>query len=161
MIWHNIDAEEADRLESRSICWKNCALSQNWQAGTELALLFQAYHQKRCPFVIDYLIDLASRGRRRLMIRLVKALTGTADQTRPDGRSEGCGLHPQGFTPTSLTSPVRKTARRTNTDLPAVRYPQSHTLAAIYTGRAELLSGQYEFQCLHGMGEPLCEQVTR
>ena len=26
---------------SRSICWKNCALSQNWQAGTELALLFR------------------------------------------------------------------------------------------------------------------------
>ncbi len=26
--------------------------------------------------------------------------------------------------------------------------------------RAKLLSGSYEFQCLHGMGEPLYEQVT-
>jgi RHH-type proline utilization regulon transcriptional repressor/proline dehydrogenase/delta 1-pyrroline-5-carboxylate dehydrogenase len=33
--------------------------------------VIQAY-QKRCPFVIDYLTDLASRSRRRLMIRLVK-----------------------------------------------------------------------------------------
>ncbi|MBD3717146.1 proline dehydrogenase family protein [Enterobacter hormaechei] len=33
--------------------------------------LSEAY-QKRCPFVIDYLIDSASRSRRRLMIRLVK-----------------------------------------------------------------------------------------
>lgn len=36
-----------------------------------IGFVIQAY-QKRCPFVIDYLIDLATRSRRRLMIRLVK-----------------------------------------------------------------------------------------
>ncbi len=34
----NIDAEEADRLRSRSICWKNSASNPNWRAGTALAL---------------------------------------------------------------------------------------------------------------------------
>lgn len=33
----NIDAEEADRLEISSTCWKNCASSRNWPAGTGLA----------------------------------------------------------------------------------------------------------------------------
>ena len=37
----NIDAEEADRLEISLDLLENCALSQNWQAGTELALLFR------------------------------------------------------------------------------------------------------------------------
>ena len=32
----NIDAEEADRLEISSTCWKNCASSRNWPAGTGL-----------------------------------------------------------------------------------------------------------------------------
>ncbi len=35
------------------------------------------------------------------------------------------------------------------------------TLATIYhLARQQLLRGQYEFQCLHGMGEPLYEQVV-
>ncbi len=34
----NIDAEEADRLEILPrTCWKNCASSRNWPAGTGLA----------------------------------------------------------------------------------------------------------------------------
>ncbi|TBL32862.1 hypothetical protein EYY80_37575, partial [Klebsiella oxytoca] len=36
-----------------------------------IGFVIQAY-QKRCPLVIDYIIDLARRSRRRLMIRLVK-----------------------------------------------------------------------------------------
>ncbi|MDI8954206.1 hypothetical protein MJO10_28165, partial [Salmonella enterica subsp. enterica serovar Anatum] len=37
----------------------------------------------------------------------------------------------------------------------------AHTLAAIYhLAGQNYYPGQYEFQCLHGMGEPLYEQVT-
>ncbi|MGS6315858.1 L-glutamate gamma-semialdehyde dehydrogenase, partial [Enterobacter hormaechei] len=37
----------------------------------------------------------------------------------------------------------------------------AHTLAAIYSLAGQnYYPGQYEFQCLHGMGEPLYEQVT-
>lgn len=37
----NIDAEEADRWRSPSICWKNSVSSLNWQAGTASVLLFR------------------------------------------------------------------------------------------------------------------------
>ncbi len=68
----NIDAEEADRLEiSLDLLEKNCASNRSWPAGTESAFVIRAY-QKRCPFVIDSLIDMATRSRRRLMIRPVK-----------------------------------------------------------------------------------------
>ncbi|WP_122563133.1 bifunctional proline dehydrogenase/L-glutamate gamma-semialdehyde dehydrogenase PutA, partial [Pseudomonas viridiflava] len=49
---------------------------------------------------------------------------------------------------------------------PEVIYPQfathnAHTLAAIYQIAGQnYYPGQYEFQCLHGMGEPLYEQVV-
>src|SRR5690606_23200499 len=45
-------------------------------------------------------------------------------------------------------------------------YPQfathnAHTLAAVYHMAGQnYYRGQYEFQCLHGMGEPLYEEVT-
>lgn len=49
--------------------------------------------------------------------------------------------------------------------MPNLIYPQfathnAHTGGDLSVGRAELLPRQYEFQCLHGMGEPLYEQVT-
>ena len=50
--------------------------------------------------------------------------------------------------------------------VPNLIYPQfathnAHTLAAIYQLAGQnYYPGQYEFQCLHGMGEPLYEQVT-
>ena len=67
----NIDAEEADRLElSLDLLERLCfePSLQDWQG---IGFVIQAY-QKRCPAVIDYLIDLARRSGHRLMIRLVK-----------------------------------------------------------------------------------------
>jgi proline dehydrogenase len=37
----NIDAEEADRLEISSTCWRSCALNQSWPAGTGSASSFR------------------------------------------------------------------------------------------------------------------------
>ncbi len=67
----NIDAEEADRLEiSLDLLEKLCFEPQlaGWNG---IGFVIQAY-QKRCPFAIDAVIDMAQRSRRRLMIRLVK-----------------------------------------------------------------------------------------
>ncbi|MFP3498172.1 proline dehydrogenase family protein, partial [Pseudomonas sp. SIMBA_059] len=50
--------------------------------------------------------------------------------------------------------------------VPEAIYPQfathnAHTLSAIYhIAGQNYYPGQYEFQCLHGMGEPLYEQVV-
>ena len=63
----NIDAEEADRLElSLDLLERLCfePSLQDWQG---IGFVIQAY-QKRCPAVIDYLIDLARRSGHRLMI---------------------------------------------------------------------------------------------
>ena len=67
----NIDAEEANRLEL-SLDLMEALVSDPDLAGFNgIGFVVQAY-QKRCPFVIDYLIDLARRHNQKLMIRLVK-----------------------------------------------------------------------------------------
>ncbi|MBB5207838.1 RHH-type proline utilization regulon transcriptional repressor/proline dehydrogenase/delta 1-pyrroline-5-carboxylate dehydrogenase [Chiayiivirga flava] len=70
-IGFTIDAEEADRLELSldviAAVYEDPSLD-GWE-GYGLAV--QAY-QKRAPFVLDFLIDLARRAGRRMPVRLVK-----------------------------------------------------------------------------------------
>ncbi|MGC8001371.1 proline dehydrogenase family protein, partial [Salmonella enterica] len=66
----NIDAEEADRLELSLDMMEELVADPDLAGFDGLGFVVQGY-QKRCPFVIDYLVDLARRNGRRLMIRLV------------------------------------------------------------------------------------------
>ena len=61
-----------------------------------IGFVVQAY-QKRCPFVIDWLIDLAGRSGHRLMVRLVKGAYWDSEIKRAqvDGLEGYPGLHPQ------------------------------------------------------------------
>ncbi|WP_192814814.1 proline dehydrogenase family protein, partial [Pseudomonas avellanae] len=67
----NIDAEEADRLELSLDLLERLCFEPQLTGWNGIGFVIQAY-QKRCPYVIDYVIDLARRSRHRLMIRLVK-----------------------------------------------------------------------------------------
>jgi RHH-type proline utilization regulon transcriptional repressor/proline dehydrogenase/delta 1-pyrroline-5-carboxylate dehydrogenase len=159
----NIDAEEADRLEiSLDLLEKLCTEPQlrDWDG---LGFVVQAY-QKRCPFVIDYVINLASRSKRRLMVRLVKGAYWDAEIKRAqiDGLDDYPVYTRKLYTDISYVACARKLL-----DAPDEVYPQfathnAHTLAAIYqlAEPARHHPQQYEFQCLHGMGESLYEQVV-
>ena len=67
----NIDAEEADRLEISLDLLEALCFDPELAGWNGIGFVVQAY-QKRCPSVIDYLIDLARRSRHRIMVRLVK-----------------------------------------------------------------------------------------
>jgi RHH-type proline utilization regulon transcriptional repressor/proline dehydrogenase/delta 1-pyrroline-5-carboxylate dehydrogenase len=127
-----------------------------------IGFVIQAY-QKRCPFVIDWLIDLARRsrppadgppGQGRLL--------GQRNQARPGRRPGGLpGLHPQAHTDVSYLACARKLLAAPDAIYPQFATHNAHTLAAIYRWPGRTTTpGQYEFQCLHGMGEPLYEQVV-
>ncbi len=124
--------------------------------------MIQAY-QKRCPFVIDYLIDLATRSRRRLMIRLVKGAYWDSEIKR--AQMEGLEGYPvytrKVYTDVSYLACAKKLLAVPNLIYPQFATHNAHTLAAIYQLAGQnYYPGQYEFQCLHGMGEPLYEQVV-
>src|SRR5215207_7597788 len=60
----NIDAEEADRLEISLDLMEALAFDPELKGFEGIGFVVQAY-QKRCPFVIDYLADLARRSGQR------------------------------------------------------------------------------------------------
>ncbi|MGL5237670.1 MAG: proline dehydrogenase family protein, partial [Plesiomonas shigelloides] len=158
----NIDAEEADRLEiSLDLLEKLCFEPElaDWNG---IGFVIQAY-QKRCPQVIDFLTDLASRSRRRLMIRLVKGAYWDSEikRAQTDGL-EGYPVYTRKiYTDISYLACARKLLAVPNLIYPQFATHNAHTLAAIYhLAGHNYYPGQYEFQCLHGMGEPLYEQVV-
>ncbi|WP_440063251.1 trifunctional transcriptional regulator/proline dehydrogenase/L-glutamate gamma-semialdehyde dehydrogenase [Pseudomonas syringae] len=158
----NIDAEEADRLELSLDLLERLCFEPQLTGWNGIGFVIQAY-QKRCPYVIDYVIDLARRSRHRLMIRLVKGAYWDSEIKR--AQVEGLEGYPvytrKVYTDVSYIACARKLLAA-----PEVIYPQfathnAHTLAAIYQIAGQnYYPGQYEFQCLHGMGEPLYEQVV-
>src|SRR5260370_24667922 len=66
-----IDAEEADRLDLSLGLVEGLALAPDLAGWDGLGLAGQAYQKRALP-VIEWLADLAWRGGRRLMVRLVK-----------------------------------------------------------------------------------------
>jgi RHH-type proline utilization regulon transcriptional repressor/proline dehydrogenase/delta 1-pyrroline-5-carboxylate dehydrogenase len=158
----NIDAEEADRLELSLDLLEALCFDPDLAGWNGIGFVVQAY-QKRCPFVIDYLIDLARRSRHRLMIRLVKGAYWDSEIKRAqvDGL-EGYPVYTRKiYTDISYVACAKKMLAAPDAVYPQFATHNAFTLSAIYhLAGQNYYPGQYEFQCLHGMGEPLYEEVT-
>jgi len=159
----NIDAEEADRLELSLDLLEKLSFEPQLQGWNGLGFVIQAYF-KRCPYVIDYVVDLAARSHRRLMIRLVKGAYWDSEIKRAqvDGQDGYPVYTRKPYTDASYIACARKLLAAPEQIYPQFATHNAHTLAAIYelAEPATYREGQYEFQCLHGMGEPLYEQVV-
>ncbi|KHN55840.1 trifunctional transcriptional regulator/proline dehydrogenase/L-glutamate gamma-semialdehyde dehydrogenase [Pectobacterium fontis] len=158
----NIDAEEAERLEISLDLLEKLCLEPQLAGWNGIGFVVQAY-QKRCPYVIDALIELAQRSHRRLMIRLVKGAYWDSEIKRAqiDGL-EGYPVYTRKvYTDVSYLACARKLLAVPNLIYPQFATHNAQTLSAIYhMAGNNYYPGQYEFQCLHGMGEPLYEQVV-
>lgn len=159
----NIDAEEADRLElSLDLLERLCA-EPSLRGWDGIGFVIQAY-QKRCPAVVDYLIDLARRSNRRLMVRLVKGAYWDSEIKRAqiDGLDDYPVYTRKPYTDLSYIACARKLLAAPDQIYPQFATHNAHTLAAIHelADPARWEPGQYEFQCLHGMGESLYDQVV-
>ena len=161
----NIDAEEADRLELSLDLLEALCLAPSLQGWNGIGFVIQAY-QKRCPFVIDFLVDLARRTDRRLIVRLVKGAYWDSEIKR--AQTDGLNDYPV-YTRKQHTDVSYLACARKLLDAPDSVYPQfathnAQTVAAILQIAQERCGdfslGQYEFQCLHGMGEQLFKQVV-
>jgi RHH-type transcriptional regulator, proline utilization regulon repressor / proline dehydrogenase / delta 1-pyrroline-5-carboxylate dehydrogenase len=155
-----VDAEEADRLDLSLDIIEAVFADPSLDGWEGFGLAVQAY-QKRAPFVIDWLADLSKRHHRRLMVRLVKGAYWDAEIKL----CQLLGL--EGY-------PVY--TRKNSTDVsyivcakkliaePQCFYSQfgthnAQTVASIL----ELMGDKkidFEFQCLHGMGEALYGQLV-
>ena len=158
-IGFTIDAEEADRLDLSLDLIEALGARADLAGWDGLGLAVQAYQKRALP-VIDWLADLARRGRRRLMVRLVKGAYWDSEIKR--ARSAGSTAirsSPASSRPMSPTSPAPAGCSPHG----AVFYPQfathnAHTVAAVLELAGE--RRDWEFQRLHGMGEALYEQIV-
>ena len=158
----NIDAEEADRLELSLDLLEALCFDPDLAGWNGIGFVVQGY-QKRCFFVIDYLIDLARRSGHRLMVRQVKGAYWDAEIKRAqvDGLEGFPVFTRKVHTDVSYLACARKLLSAPDAIYPQFATHNAQTLATIYAmAGGNYYSGQYEFQCLHGMGEPLYEEVV-
>jgi RHH-type transcriptional regulator, proline utilization regulon repressor / proline dehydrogenase / delta 1-pyrroline-5-carboxylate dehydrogenase len=158
----NIDAEEADRLDLSLDLLEAVCLDPEFEGWNGIGFVVQAY-QKRAAFVLDFIIDLARRSHHRLMIRLVKGAYWDSEIKRAqvDGL-EGFPVFTRKIhTDVSYIACARKLLGAPDAVYPQFATHNALTLATIHAmAGGNYYAGQYEFQCLHGMGEPLYEEVV-
>lgn len=161
-IGFNIDAEEADRLELSLDLLESLALDPDLAGWDGLGFVVQAYG-KRCPAVIDWLVDLARRSGHRLMIRLVKGAYWDSEIKRAqvDGQADFPVFTRKVHTDVSYIACASKLLAARAEVFPQFATHNAQTLATIHhLAGADFTPGDWEFQCLHGMGESLYEQVV-
>lgn len=158
-IGFTIDAEEADRLELSLDIIEQVFSDPSLDGWEGLGLAVQSY-QKRAPFVIDWLADLAKRYHRRLMVRLIKGAYWDAEIKV----SQLLGLegYPV-FTRKNSTDVSFIACAKKLLAQPDCFYPQFGTHNAYSVAAILEIAGterEFEFQCLHGMGQTLYDQVV-
>ncbi len=161
-IGFNIDAEEADRLEISLDLLESLAFDPELEGWDGLGFVVQAYG-KRCPSVIDWIIDLARRAGRRIMVRLVKGAYWDAEikRTQVDGLADFPVFTRKVHTDVAYIACARKLLAAPDAVFPQFATHNAQTLATIYhLAGPDFMVGQYELQCLHGMGEALYGEVV-
>ncbi len=154
-----VDAEEANRLDlSLDIIEKvygDSAL-KGWEG---FGLAVQSYQKRALP-VIEWLEDLAHTHGRRMMVRLIKGAYW--DSEIKVSQEMGFDGYPvftrKASTDTSFIACAKRLLKGGKAFYPQFATHNAHSFAAIMTLAGE--NTDYEFQCLHGMGQTLYDQVV-
>jgi RHH-type proline utilization regulon transcriptional repressor/proline dehydrogenase/delta 1-pyrroline-5-carboxylate dehydrogenase len=151
-----LDAEEADRLVISLKILERLSREPSLADWQGLGLAIQAY-QKRCDAVIENIIALGRETGRRFLVRLVKGAYW--DTEIKFAHQMGWSDFPVWTTKAATDLNYLACARRMLT-APEAIYSQFAThnafsLCAVRRLAQQAGVAEYEFQRLHGMGEPL------
>lgn len=156
-----IDAEEADRLELTlwlvQALLEDDGLMDGWQG---LGLAVQAY-QKRAFFVVDWLKNVVQTTQHPLMLRLVKGAYWDSEIKW----SQEKGLDYPVFTRKSSTDVCYLAVAKKLFEAGELFFPQfathnAYTVSSIIEMANVYKTQHYEFQCLHGMGDALYDNIV-
>ncbi|HZD24820.1 MAG TPA: bifunctional proline dehydrogenase/L-glutamate gamma-semialdehyde dehydrogenase PutA, partial [Alphaproteobacteria bacterium] len=154
-----IDAEEADRLDLSLDVIAAVAEDPALSGWNGFGLAVQAYQKRALP-LIDWLAELATAASRRLMVRLVKGAYW--DTEIKLSQVEGLADYPvftrKANTDVSYLACMQRMLEHRAQIYPAFATHNAHTVAAAL----ELAGNRrdFEFQRLHGMGEPLYDGIA-
>ncbi|MFZ2312900.1 MAG: bifunctional proline dehydrogenase/L-glutamate gamma-semialdehyde dehydrogenase PutA, partial [Methylobacter sp.] len=153
-----VDAEESERLEMSLDIFAAVFTHPDLNNWSGLGLAVQAYQKRALP-VIHWLAALADKQQGKIPLRLVKGAYWDSEIKR--AQENGLSDYPV-FTHKSATDVSYLACASVILSRPDVFYPQfashnAHTVAAIYQSAKQ--HPGYEFQRLHGMGEPLYREI--
>jgi RHH-type proline utilization regulon transcriptional repressor/proline dehydrogenase/delta 1-pyrroline-5-carboxylate dehydrogenase len=157
----SIDAEETERLDLSLDLLEALCRDPRFAGWNGIGFVVQAY-QKRAPFVLDWIIALARETAHRLMLRLVKGAYWDSEIKR--AQQEGLADYPvftrKAHTDLCFLACARKLLAAPDAIFPQFATHNAQTLAAVraMAGR-DATAEDLEFQCLHGMGEPLYREA--
>lgn len=154
-----VDAEEAERLDLSldiiEYVFSHPSLD-NWNG---LGLAVQAY-QKRAWFVLDWLIEVAQKHNKRWLIRLIKGAYWDSEIKLSQER--GLDGYPVFTRKTSTDISFMACAQKIFANIshfyPMFATHNAHSVAYIFELAREYRD--FEFQCLHGMGATLYDQIV-
>lgn len=155
-----IDAEESERLEPSLSLLQMLCNDPDLDDWSGLGFVVQAY-QKRAPAVIDWIEELVVKRHRKIMIRLVKGAYWDSEIKK--AQVAGYESYPV-YTRKITTDVAYLVCARQLINNPEAFYPLFATHNALTVASILNFVGSrrdFEFQCLHGMGETLYRHVVK
>lgn len=154
-----VDAEEAERLDISLDIFAKVFGDASLSGWDGFGLAVQAY-QKRAAYVLDWLADLSKQHNKRIMVRLVKGAYWDAEikMSQVQGQKNYPVFTRKNSTDVSYIACAKKLLSQ-----PQYFYAQFGTHNAYSVAAIMELAGNntaFEFQCLHGMGQPLYDQIV-
>jgi len=155
-----VDAEESERLDI-SLDVIEAVFSDDELAGWDgFGMALQAY-QQRAIFVVDWLRELTLKVDRKMMVRLVKGAYWDTEikNTQKDGHANFPVFTRKSSTDVSYHACANKLLAYRDTIYPQFATHNAYTAATIVELAGDDKHG-FEFQCLHGMGDSLYDQIV-
>ncbi len=154
-----IDAEESERLDLSLDVIESVFNDDSLNGWNGFGMAVQSY-QKRAFYLLDWIAALARGKKRRMMVRLIKGAYWDSEikKTQVLGLIEYPVFTRKVFTDVSFQACAKKLLTMTDAIYPQFATHNAYSVALIIN-----LAGDYrdyEFQCLHGMGNELYEQIV-
>ncbi len=154
-----IDAEESERLDLSLDVIESVFNDDSLDGWNGFGMAIQSY-QKRAFYLLDWVAALARSKKRRMMVRLIKGAYWDSEikKTQMQGLADYPVFTRKVFTDVSFQACAKKLLTMTDAIYPQFATHNAYSVALILN-----LVGEYrdfEFQCLHGMGNELYEQVV-
>jgi RHH-type proline utilization regulon transcriptional repressor/proline dehydrogenase/delta 1-pyrroline-5-carboxylate dehydrogenase len=154
-----IDAEESERLDLSLDVIERVFNDDSLDGWNGFGMAVQSY-QKRAFYLLDWIASLARNKHRRVMVRLIKGAYWDSEikKTQMQGLKDYPVFTRKVFTDVSFQACAKKLLTMTDAIYPQFATHNAYSVALILN-----LVGDYrdfEFQCLHGMGNELYEQIV-
>lgn len=154
-----VDAEEADRLDIMLDVYERVFSDPALDGWNGMGMAVQAY-QRRAPHVLDWLAALSRKYGRQMKIRLVKGAYWDAEikLSQVMGFRDYPVFTRKDSTDVSYIACARKMLANPECFYSQFGTHNAYSVAAIMEMADK--SANFEFQCLHGMGAPLYDQIV-